>query len=186
MKQADGDLESMKLDNFYTNSYSSCSRPSLKLTQSYSSYPLANHSSHSSLEPVSPSESIGNILSRRKSLFGKRKRIADIMFGLSAFGIVLMIIMVELLFYNPMNDDSLSDLDLGTKKESEFISQIVLIIRCLITISTVFLVMLIFVFHFIEIKLTCINNHTDDFCSVITRKKLLTIFLECCVCSIHP
>jgi len=180
MKQPEGDLESNQSDNFHMNSYMDCSRPSLKLP--YTSYPLANYSP----EPILSSDSIGNILSKRKSLFNKRKRIADIMFGLSAFGIVLMVIMIELLFYNPLNDESLPDLDLGTKKESEFISQIILVIRCVITISTILLVILIFVFHFIEMKLTCINNHSKDFYSVISRKKILIILIECFVCSIHP
>ena len=182
MKQPEGDSE--KSAKLYIESFL-YSRPSLVLSQSYSSYPLANYS-HKNSETISSCDTIGNILSKRKSLFNKRKQIADLMLGLSAFGIILMIIMVELLFYNPLNDKSLPDLDLGTKKESEFISQIILVIRCLITLSTFLLVLLVFVYHFVEIKLTCINNHTNDFYSVVTRRKIFIIFLECCVCSIHP
>ena len=73
------------------------------LKKRYSSYPIANYQSCiQKKESLYSEDSIGIVLAKRKNLFSKRKKIADIMFILSTFGIVLMIIMVELLFSNPL------------------------------------------------------------------------------------
>lgn len=160
------------------------------IKRSYSSYPIANYKSCVNLTRDSfgsgNSDSIGIILAERKILFSRRKRVADIMFILSTFGIVLMMIMVELLFRNPLNDNKIYDSDLFTKKKSEFISQIVFILRCLISFSTGLLLFFIFIYHQIEIKIHCINNHTNDPYALITKQKIFSVFLEFCVCAIHP
>jgi hypothetical protein len=134
----------------------------------------------------SDSFSIGILLSKRKDLFSKRKIIADSMFCLSLFSLILMITMIELLFYNPLNNKSIADKDLGTKKKSVFISQLIFVIRCLISVSTIALLFLVFLFHLIEFRIICVHNHTSNICSVITRRKLFIFFLELCVCAIHP
>jgi hypothetical protein len=83
------------------------------------------------------------------------------------FGIILMIIDTEL-------------------RSNQVNGIVIIFIRILITISTIFLVGLVLYYHAINIRLYTINNHIVDWRVTLSLNAILMIICEVLVCVIHP
>jgi hypothetical protein len=106
-------------------------------------------------------------LIERKELHFRCCRVTDMMCFIALFGVVLMIIDTEL----RLNQIS---------KTSD------IIIRPLISFSTVILIGLVIYYHILDIRLYAINNHIVDWRLTVTIRSLLMIISEVIVCAIHP
>lgn len=113
---------------------------------------------------------VGYRLGQRKNLFEKRKRISDYALVLALLGIVLMVL-----------ENELSAAD-GRFKETTYSYSI----KTLITVSTLVLLCLIGVYHALEVQLFLIDNCADDWRIAVTPQRMVIIFLEIVVCSVHP
>jgi len=106
-------------------------------------------------------------LIQRKQLHYRRKRLNDSMCFIALFGILLMIIDTEL---------RLNQINL----------KLMILIRLLIGISTLFLVIFVLYYHILDIRLYTINNHIADWRVTLNIRTILIILCEMFVCSIHP
>ncbi|XP_006228531.1 intermediate conductance calcium-activated potassium channel protein 4 isoform X1 [Rattus norvegicus] len=61
-----------------------------------------------------------------------------------------------------------------------------LLVKCLITLSTAFLLCLIVVFHAKEVQLFMTDNGLRDWRVALTRRQVAQILLELLVCGVHP
>jgi hypothetical protein len=94
----------------------------------------------------------------------------DIMCLLAFLGIVLMIIENEIKFAQIGNRETPASWAL----------------KLLITISTIFLVFLVFVYHRLDLNLYAVNNIADDWHTGLTYRKILLVLLEVIICALHP
>jgi len=106
-------------------------------------------------------------LIERKKLHFRRRRVNDIMCVIAVFGLLFMIIDTELRF-NEVN------------------TIIIILIRPLISISSVILVGLILYYHALDVRLYAINNHIVDWRITLSISNILMIVCEIVVCAIHP
>jgi hypothetical protein len=106
-------------------------------------------------------------LIERKELHFRRRHVNDIMCLIAVFGILLMVIDAELRF-----------------NEVDII--IIILIRPLISISTVILVGLVFYYHAIDFRLYAINNHIADWRVTLSIPSIFMILCEVVVCAVHP
>jgi len=109
-------------------------------------------------------------LGRRKILFEKRKKISDYALVMGMFGIIMMVIENELSSAGVYNKEDLMSTGLKT----------------LISISTVFLLLLIVAYHMLEIQLFMIDNAADDWRIAMTWQRMMQIGMEMLVCAVHP
>ena len=119
-------------------------------------------------------------LRNRKSLFNKRRLIADLMFIFGLFGLCLMILLVEI---------DLFQLDNYRNNHLQSISSIIqlnLFLKWGMTLSTIVLVALVFAYHWMDLHFFCINNSIVDWRVSITVKRVCFVLSECLVCAIHP
>lgn len=58
--------------------------------------------------------------------------------------------------------------------------------KLLMTISTFFLVALIIVYHYYDVKLYCVNNSVDNWRLAMKGTKIISILLEILICAVHP
>ncbi|CAF4490112.1 unnamed protein product [Rotaria socialis] len=113
---------------------------------------------------------VSHQLMKRKMRYNQCSTISDIMCFVGMFGIILMIIENEIIF--------------STSGSNYF--EIVLILKLIITISSVLLIVLAFVYHYYELDLYCINNSIDDWRVGLTLIQAVMIVLEVIICAIHP
>ncbi|KZC13046.1 Small conductance calcium-activated potassium channel protein [Dufourea novaeangliae] len=113
---------------------------------------------------------VGYRLGRRKALFEKRKRISDYALVMGMFGIIVMVI-----------ENELSSAGVYTK--ASFYSTA---LKTLISVSTVILLGLIFVYHALDVQLFMIDNCADDWRITMTWQRIAQITLELVICAIHP
>jgi hypothetical protein len=106
-------------------------------------------------------------LIERKELHCRCRRVNDIMCVTAMFGLVLMIIDTEL-------------------RLNHISKMSIIIIRPLISVSSVMLIGLIGYYHVLDIRLYAINNHIADWRVTMKLRGLLMIICEVIVCSIHP
>jgi cytochrome bd-type quinol oxidase subunit 2 len=106
-------------------------------------------------------------LIERKELHFRCCRVTNVMCVIALFGVILMIIDTELRL------DQIS-------KTSD------IIIRPLISISTVILIGLVICYHTLDIRLYAINNHIADWRVILTVRHLVMIICEVIICAIHP
>uniref|UniRef100_A0A3Q3ACV8 Potassium calcium-activated channel subfamily N member 1 n=1 Tax=Kryptolebias marmoratus TaxID=37003 RepID=A0A3Q3ACV8_KRYMA len=120
-------------------------------------------------KPQKKTKDIGYRLNQRRALFGKRKQLSDYALVCGMFGIIAMVIETELsrTFYS---------------KESIYSY----VLKGLISISTVFLLGLILMYHAREIQLFMVDNGADDWRIAMTFQRILFIAFELLVCAIHP
>ncbi|XP_066463168.1 intermediate conductance calcium-activated potassium channel protein 4 [Eleutherodactylus coqui] len=115
-----------------------------------------------------PSENLRK-LKKRKVLVEQKKRLSAWILFLALFGIVLMVIHTELLYF----------------ASCQWFVYLYLM-KCTISISTVILLILIIGFHVKEIQLFMTDNSLVHWRIAVNAKKLAWIFLEILVCAIHP
>ncbi|EDL24342.1 intermediate conductance calcium-activated potassium channel protein 4 isoform a [Mus musculus] len=108
-------------------------------------------------------------LRRRKRLLEQEKRVAGWALVLAGTGIGLMVLHAEMLWF------------LGCKWVLYL-----LLVKCLITLSTAFLLCLIVVFHAKEVQLFMTDNGLRDWRVALTRRQVAQILLELLVCGVHP
>lgn len=113
---------------------------------------------------------VGKRLAIRRELFEKRRRLGDVSLLLAACGIVLMMIELEL---------CLSSVIDKTSSTSFFV-------KLCITITTIVLLVVLGLYHRVDIKLFTIDNCVDDWCLAIDRTRVLKIGLELLICCVHP
>ncbi|OBS82476.1 hypothetical protein A6R68_23530 [Neotoma lepida] len=108
-------------------------------------------------------------LRRRKRLLEQEKRVAGWALVLAGTGIGLMVLHAEMLWF------------LGCKWVLYL-----LLVKSLITLSTVFLLCLIVAFHAKEVQLFMTDNGLRDWRVALTRRQVAQILLELLVCGVHP
>ncbi|XP_022066297.2 small conductance calcium-activated potassium channel protein 1b [Acanthochromis polyacanthus] len=108
-------------------------------------------------------------LGQRRALFGKRKQLSDYALVCGMFGIIVMVIEIELSreFYSKQSIYSY-------------------VLKGLISISTVFLLGLIVMYHAREVQLFLVDNGADDWRIAMTFERILFVGLELLICAIHP
>jgi hypothetical protein len=156
---------------------------------------------------------IGDGLIKRKELHNKRTRVSDYLFIFALIGITLMIVLIEInlwsykvdgnkkvsfiIFGNETNQTTSTTTTTTSKMAAQSIfnlvfnsdwtlNQVSFIIKCLITLSTVILLILLAVYHRLNVRLYCINNFLKDWRIAICKERILLIVLEVVICCIHP
>lgn len=132
---------------------------------------------------------VGIRLSRRKELHNKRRKIADLMFILGALGVLLMIWLIELNFdeqYKIKKDHVIKYNQLPQRFPHWDQTTGAITLKCLITLTTVVLIGLIFVYHRLDMQIYCIDNSIDDWRIALTPSRMVVIIFECIICAIHP
>jgi len=122
-------------------------------------------------------------LRHRKDLFLKRKHIANVMLFFGLIGLICMIILVE---FDLIVIEKYRTIQLN--QTISYTSQIQSnnIIKYIVSLTTIILVALVFVYHWMDMNIFCINNSIQDWRISITYKKIFFILIECLVCAIHP
>jgi potassium intermediate/small conductance calcium-activated channel subfamily N protein 3 len=141
-----------------------------------------------SLKKRSIIQQIGLRLSARKDLRTKRRHIAYIMFVLGLIGILLMIGLIEFNFYHQF--EIKKNLIIKNKFSNESPSYqetyLEIVLKCFISFSTIGLVFCVFIYHYVQTKIFCIDNSIEDWRIAVTPIRIFLILFECLVCSIHP
>nr|XP_020452553.1 small conductance calcium-activated potassium channel protein 3-like isoform X2 [Monopterus albus] len=119
--------------------------------------------------PQKKTKDISYRLGQRRALFGKRKQLSDYALVCGMFGIIVMVIEMELSrgFYSKLSIYSYT-------------------LKGLISISTAILLGLIVMYHAREIQLFMVDNGADDWRIAMTFERILLVMLELLVCAIHP
>ncbi|XP_060113909.1 intermediate conductance calcium-activated potassium channel protein 4 [Heteronotia binoei] len=118
--------------------------------------------------PGEPGENLRR-LRLRKILLGEERKLAGWALGTALMGILLMILHTELAWFGHCQWFAYS-----------------FTVKCLITLSTAGLLILILAFHIKEIQLFMLDNSLDDWQVAINTSKLGLVALELVVCSLHP
>ncbi|XP_044274751.1 intermediate conductance calcium-activated potassium channel protein 4 isoform X2 [Varanus komodoensis] len=118
--------------------------------------------------PGEPGENLRR-LRRRKVLLGEERKLAGWALGTALVGILLMVLHTELAWFGHCQWFAYSFL-----------------VKCLITLSTAGLLILILAFHIKEIQLFMLDNSLTDWRIAVSAPKLGLIALELLVCSLHP
>ncbi|XP_029411356.1 intermediate conductance calcium-activated potassium channel protein 4 isoform X2 [Nannospalax galili] len=108
-------------------------------------------------------------LRRRKRLLEQEKRLAGWALVLAGTGIGLMVLHAEMLWFQGCTW-----------------AIYLLLVKCLITLSTAFLLCLIVAFHAKEVQLFMTDNGLRDWRVALTRRQAAQIILELMVCGLHP
>ncbi|CAF1605442.1 unnamed protein product, partial [Adineta ricciae] len=106
-------------------------------------------------------------LTERKQLHFRCRRVNDVMCVIALFGLILMIIDTECQF-NQISEYSL------------------IIIRPLISFSSLILVGLVIYYHLLNARLYAVNNHIADWRVTLKFRSIVIIICEMIVCAIHP
>ncbi|CAF1251129.1 unnamed protein product [Adineta steineri] len=139
-------------------------------------HPLSNKRKVRRPVSIKPSEThaymsnLSERLSARKYLHRRLAFVSDLTCGISMLGIILMIIENEITF------DQICDRDTPTSWY----------IKMILTSTTIILIVLILVYHRLELALYSVNNCIEDWRVGITFKKIMFILLEVIICFIHP
>ncbi|KAI3388441.1 hypothetical protein SNEBB_011020 [Seison nebaliae] len=113
---------------------------------------------------------VGYRLGKRKELHRIRRRYADIMFCLAIGGILLMMLETELAF----------------KQEYSKVSASSVIIKGIITTTTIILMGLVLFYHKTDIAIYCIDNSIDSWKIALTTNRIVLVLIELVICAIHP
>ncbi|XP_064425528.1 small conductance calcium-activated potassium channel protein 2, partial [Latimeria chalumnae] len=139
----------------------------------------------------------------RKDLLRKKQRLSVYSLAISLIGIGLMILQHEISWYYNYEFQRLqkvvtnrygqpsshTDLDAPrgkTRLNSAKPAAASLILKCLISLSTVTLLGLILAFHYRYMQFFMKDNSLEDWRITLSSKKILWILLELVVCLIHP
>uniref|UniRef100_A0A914VBW7 Calmodulin-binding domain-containing protein n=2 Tax=Plectus sambesii TaxID=2011161 RepID=A0A914VBW7_9BILA len=110
---------------------------------------------------------------QRKLLFIKRNKICDLSLALAIVGIALTILDAELTALGG---------ETGVDKQHP----VSLLLRCLCVVSTLFLMVFLFVYHAIEVKIALIDSGADDWRVALTTERIIKLTLEIITCAICP
>ncbi|XP_061453283.1 intermediate conductance calcium-activated potassium channel protein 4 isoform X2 [Rhineura floridana] len=105
----------------------------------------------------------------RKVLLGEEKKLGSWALGTALLGIALMVLHTELVWFGRCQWFAYS-----------------FMVKCLITLSTAGLLILIMAFHIKEIQLFMLDNSLTDWRIAVSCRKMALIALELLVCSLHP
>jgi potassium intermediate/small conductance calcium-activated channel subfamily N member 3 len=114
--------------------------------------------------------SVGYRLGKRKLLFEKRRQISDYALIFAMTGVLLMIVETEF------------SMSLLYSKNSVFS----ILIKSLITFTSLALVSLILFYHALEVQLFMIDNCVEDWRISMTLNRITQIGFEVVICFIHP
>lgn len=114
--------------------------------------------------------SLAQKLELRLALMTCRRRVVDMEFALAMIGIILMVFEAELYINQKISK-------LG------FYS---LMLKCLISLSTVFLLIFICAEYYVSAKIRALDSNIQSVLSVMTFLQWMYLVLELVVCSIHP
>lgn len=115
-------------------------------------------------------ETVGSRLAKRKELYYRRKRANDAALGFAIAGIFLMIIETEL-----------THAGVFTRRELPSY-----LIKMMVTASTVALLIFLFIYHRLDVKLFIVDNSVDDWKIAMSPRRVVKIVVEFCTCIIHP
>ncbi|ETE72491.1 Intermediate conductance calcium-activated potassium channel protein 4, partial [Ophiophagus hannah] len=118
--------------------------------------------------PTEPGENLRR-LRGRKRLLGEERNLAGWSLLVAMLGIFLMVLHTELAWFGHCEWFAYSFMT-----------------KCLITLSTVGLMILILAFHIKELQLFMLDNALTDWRIAVSTPKLALIMLELLVCSLHP
>ncbi|KAJ7304079.1 hypothetical protein JRQ81_011602, partial [Phrynocephalus forsythii] len=118
--------------------------------------------------PREPGENLRR-LRGRKVLLGEERKLAGWALATALLGIGLMVLHTELAWFGHCQWFAYS-----------------FMVKCLITLSTAGLLILILAFHTKEIQLFMLDNSLTDWRIAVSAPKLALIALELLVCSLHP
>ncbi|KAL8560230.1 hypothetical protein ACOMHN_021724 [Nucella lapillus] len=113
---------------------------------------------------------VGTRLVKRKELYVKRKHLCDLSVALAVFGIVTMMLETELAAHHVITRSQLPSL----------------VLKLLVTFSTVGCLVAIGLYHVMDVQLFTINNSMEDWRLAITTRRVLTLSVEFLVCLVHP
>lgn len=114
--------------------------------------------------------SLAQKLELRLDLMTCRRRVVDMEFALAMIGIILMVFEAELYINQKISK-------LG------FYS---LMLKCLISLSTVFLLIFICAEYYVSAKIRALDSNIQSVLSMMTFRQWMYLVLELVVCSIHP
>uniref|UniRef100_A0A8C5CM96 Calmodulin-binding domain-containing protein n=1 Tax=Gadus morhua TaxID=8049 RepID=A0A8C5CM96_GADMO len=112
---------------------------------------------------------IGWRLVRRRALFERRQRLNDCALAVGIFGVVVMVMETELSW--------------GVYSKSSIYS---IVLKSVISVSTVLLVGLIVAYHCCEVQLYMHDNGAEDWRIAMTMERVTLIALELVAVAIHP
>lgn len=153
----DPEIPLVGMNNHKCRSYSSTNNEDIK----------ANSHSITSIRRYG---TVGKRLAIRRELYQKRRRMGDISLLLATFGTVLMMIELELCLFSVIDKASAMSF----------------FVKVGISISTVSLLVVLALYHRVDIQLFTIDNCVDDWCLAIDRTRVLKIGMEMLICSVHP
>ncbi|CAF1064092.1 unnamed protein product, partial [Adineta ricciae] len=109
-------------------------------------------------------------LAVRKLLHNRLSITTDVMCAISIVSIILMIIANEIAFNQPGEFDTVAGW----------------FVKLIITILTAVLLILVLVYHRLDLDLYSINNSIDNWCVGLTHQRLFIVVAELMICAIHP
>ncbi|XP_020663145.2 intermediate conductance calcium-activated potassium channel protein 4 isoform X2 [Pogona vitticeps] len=118
--------------------------------------------------PREPGENLRRLRSR-KLLLGEERKLAGWALATALLGIGLMVLHTELAWFGHCQWFAYS-----------------FMVKCLISLSTAGLLILILAFHIKEIQLFMLDNSLTDWRIAVSTPKLALIALELLICSLHP
>ncbi|CAH8633679.1 unnamed protein product [Heterobilharzia americana] len=116
------------------------------------------------------SKGIGYHLGRRRRLLESRRRMADFALAFSIFGIIAAFLDIEFISRSLYHKNSIYSM----------------IMRILISFSTVILLLLIISYHTYDIMVFLCEEYTKDWRICVTKYRVIQIVTELFICSIHP
>ncbi|KAI3381917.1 hypothetical protein SNEBB_010692 [Seison nebaliae] len=109
-------------------------------------------------------------LGLRKHLFEKRRLVADWSLFTALLGIVIMVLETEFIINSVYLSNSIKSV----------------VMKSMISVSTLILLCLISFYHFIDFQLYMLDNGVDDWRIAINFHALLAITIELIICAVHP
>lgn len=94
----------------------------------------------------------------------------DFMCFFALVGIILMIIENEITFSVHKHHDT----------------HTTTFIKWIITFSTLFLILLVFYYHYLNMRLYCVNNAIQHWYVALSKARIIQIIVEVLICIIHP
>lgn len=138
-------------------------------------YKTLNESRDSVVENRGPGrfDTVGSRLAKRKELYYRRKRANDAALGFAVAGIFLMILETELTHAGVFGRGD-------TGRPWSYL------MKMLVTASTVALLIFLGIYHRLDVKLFIVDNSLDDWRIAMSPGRLTKIFVEYCICIVHP
>ncbi|KAL5110995.1 Small conductance calcium-activated potassium channel protein [Taenia crassiceps] len=125
---------------------------------------MQRHRSNSTLH------SVGYRLGRRRRMFQQRSLVSDYSLAFAVLGILLMIVENELTLGEVVTKDSIWSL----------------MLKSLITCSTLVLIGLIVLYHIIVVRILSFDDSIEDWQIAWDRSRVAKLVMEILVCAIHP